>query len=654
MSEKEGVSVLYAYLPDLVALPRPVRRLMIVGADLAACAIAVWIAFWLRLGEWDWINGPLLQFMALAMATWLLVALPFGTYRSVVRFSGRHTVFRLIPVFAIVSVSLAAILFSLKPPGIPRTLSVLHPLVFFFGAATLRVTAAQLIWNAVQARSRRPNQRRVLIYGAGSAGRQLAQSMRLEPGLDLIGFLDCNESLGNRVLEGKKIWHSSELERVLIVEDITDVYIAMPSVRRQTKREIIDSIYKATSHIRVMALPSLSQIAFGNVSTSDLKEIQIEELLGRDEVAAEPELLARDVHGQVVMVTGAGGSIGSELARQILRQLPRQLILADQSEFFLYKIDTELRELAARENLEISIVADLADVADELDCTRLFDRWSPRTVFHAAAYKHVPLVEANRLAGIRNNVIGTLNAALNAERVGSEKFVLISTDKAVRPTNIMGASKRACELVIQARAAAQTDTIFTAVRFGNVLGSSGSVVPRFREQIARGGPITLTDFNVTRYFMTIPEAAQLVIQAGAMAHGGEIFLLDMGQPVKIADLAKAMVELSGLTVRDEKNPDGDIELVEVGLRPGEKLYEELLIDASAEPTCHPRIVRAREQHLAWMHLEEQFDLLKQHIDALDEPRTVTKILDMVPGYTPASHAQVHTAEDGGMSGTIAA
>ncbi len=631
---------LCSFVPDVVGLPRPIRQLLVLSADLAICAFSVWLAFWLRLGEWDWLNWPVFIFMTLAVSTWLAVSLPAGTYRSVLRFSGRHTVFRMLPVFGIMSLILAMILFTLRIPGIPRTISVLHPLLFFFGAATLRISAAQLIWNAIGIRAR--NRKRVLIYGAGSAGQQLAHSLRREPGMVLVGFIDSNPTLDGRYIEGKPVWHSPELEKILAQEDVSEVFLAMPSASRQSRWEIIERLKPHSPAIRVRVLPSLSQIAFGHVSISDLREVQIEELLGRDEVQPDPQLLAHDIRGKIVLVTGAGGSIGSELARQILRQLPSKLVLADQAEHALYLIDTELQEFKTREALGTLVVADLANVADERDCARLFDLHRPDTVFHAAAYKHVPLVEANRLAGIRNNVIGTFHAALNAERVSAAKFVLVSTDKAVRPTNIMGASKRACELIIQARSAAQKQTSFTAVRFGNVLGSSGSVVPRFRDQIARGGPVTVTHRDVTRFFMTIPEASQLVIQAGAMAEGGEIFLLDMGQPVRIVDLARSMIELSGLAVRDESNTSGDIEIVEVGLRPGEKLFEELLIAGNSTPTDHPRIVRAREEMVAWSALAEFIERLRRKLDDLNVSGAVQIIQELVPGY---HQPQTFTAEE---------
>lgn len=624
----------YAYVPELIRLPWLLRRLLVVGADLLICSVAVFTAFWLRQGAWDPISLPTLIFLLIANSAWLLVAIPAGTYLAVVRFSGRHTVFRLIPVFVAMSALLALVLFSLKIPGIPRTLAVLHPLVFFFGVASSRVAIAQLIYEAIHARSTSTNARRVLIYGAGSAGQQLARSMRSEPGFRLAGFIDCNEALKGRILEGKQIWHSADLEQVLVSYDVTDVFLAMPSARRTERRAIIERLQRAAVPVRVRALPSISQIAFDHVSISDLRTVQIEELLGRDEVKPRPELLAHDIANKRVLVTGAGGSIGSELSRQILRQAPETLILADQSEHSLYLIDTELKDFAAREGLHAKITPVLVDLANQQECANLFVGCLPDTVFHAAAYKHVPLVEANPLTGIRNNVFSTLHTALNAEKAGVEKFVLVSTDKAVRPTNIMGASKRVCELIIQARAAVQGDTTFTAVRFGNVLGSSGSVVPRFREQIARGGPITITDREVTRYFMTIPEASQLVIQAGAMAEGGEVFLLDMGEPVKIVDLAKAMIELSGLTLRDEDNPEGDIELVETGLRPGEKLYEELLISANSIATAHPRIVKARERMVDWADLETVVGELEKAVGCADNRRATSLVRSLVPGYSP--------------------
>jgi FlaA1/EpsC-like NDP-sugar epimerase len=628
--------VLYGYVPELLRLPRLMRRLIVAASDLLICSVAVFVAFWLRIGEWNPLSRPTLIFLAIASVAWIGVAMLSGIYLLIIRFSGRHTVFRLIPVFVVMSVVLGILLFGLEIEGIPRTLSILHPLVFFFGAATSRIVMAQMICVAINGGSTAAPAKRVLIYGAGSAGQQLAQSIRREPGLKLAAFVDCNKALKGRILEGKVIWHSSQLEALLAKERITDVFLAMPSASRREKRTIVDRLQRSTIPLRVRILPSMSQIAFDSVSVSDLRTVQIEELLGRDEVQPSADLLERDIRDKRVLVTGAGGSIGSELSRQILRQRPDTLILADQAEHSLYLLDTELTDLCTRDGLTTKIIARLVDVSDQEDCRRLFASCRPDTVFHAAAYKHVPLVEDNPISGIRNNVFGTLHAALNAERAGVKKFVLVSTDKAVRPTNIMGASKRICELIVQARAEARSETMFTAVRFGNVLGSSGSVVPRFREQIARGGPVTVTHRDVTRYFMTIPEASQLVIQAGALAEGGEVFLLDMGEPVKIVDLAKAMIELSGLSLRGEANEDGDIEIVETGLRPGEKLYEELLIGADSVATEHPRIVKAREQRMAWSHMAAFLTQLNIAVRQSDSDAATRLVRSLVPGHSPSS------------------
>jgi FlaA1/EpsC-like NDP-sugar epimerase len=360
--------------------------------------------------------------------------------------------------------------------------------------------------------------------------------------------------------------------------------------------------------------------------------VQIEDLLGRDPITPNELLMGRSIVAKGVMVTGAGGSIGSELCRQIIQFRPRRLILVEQSEYLLYEIERELRQLAAEEGCRVEIVPELADVADRDSVFRIFKRWRPESVYHAAAYKHVPLVEANPIAGLRNNIFSTLYCALAAEAVGVGRFILVSTDKAVRPTNVMGASKRVCELIFQARAHEQQATLFTMVRFGNVLGSSGSVVPLFKSQIAAGGPVTITHRDVTRFFMTIPEASQLVIQAGGMARGGEVFVLDMGQPLHIQDLAETMIRLSGLSVRDATTPDGDIEIVEVGLRPGEKLYEELLIGDNPAATMHPRIMQARETMLPWETLSGSLDDLESFLKRGDAAGALRILRKLVPEY----------------------
>jgi FlaA1/EpsC-like NDP-sugar epimerase len=617
-------------------LPRGVRAALVALIDVLLCVAAAIFAFWLRLGEWHLFDLPVLIFLAIAIPTWVVIAAGTKTYRSLVRFSGGQTIRQLAIRCALMSIALGLILVPLRVPGIPRTLAVLHPLVFLLALAGSRLGLSSLLLQALYSGPLRHKRKRVLIYGAGSAGQQLANSVREDPQIRVIGFVDENPVLSNRSLEGKPIWHTDELERILALEDVDEVFLALSAASRSTRRQIVERLRGRAPNVRVRMLPSISEIAFEQVSINDLRDVQIEELLGRDEVAPDPDLMGRNVTGKCVMVTGAGGSIGSELCRQIILQRPRTLVLIERSEHALYLIDSELCELKEREGLDVRTVAEMADVAQPTECTRAFEAWRPDTVFHAAAYKHVPLIEDNPLQGIRNNVIGTLNACLAAEAAGTGTFILVSTDKAVRPTSVMGASKRVCELIIQARARAQNAMTYSGVRFGNVLGSSGSVVPLFRRQIEKGGPVTVTHADVTRYFMTIPEASQLVIQAGAMAEGGDIFLLDMGDPVRVKDLARAMIELSGLSIRDESNPDGDIEITEIGLRPGEKLYEELLIQEGSHPTSHPRIVRARESMIDWLHLQQRLQELAEAIDESDEEAVMNLLRLLVPGFRVAA------------------
>jgi FlaA1/EpsC-like NDP-sugar epimerase len=455
-------------------------------------------------------------------------------------------------------------------------------------------------------------------------------SVQHAPEILLVGFIDDDARLDGQRLGGVGVHHSGKLEHLIDGEQIDTVLLALPHAGRKRWREIIEHLRPLP--VKVKTLPQIQHIVDGRVSFDDLREIQIEDLLGRDSVPPNEILLGRTIAGKVVMVTGAGGSIGSELCRQILTLHPRRLVLVEMTEHALYQIESELCARCEREGLSIPIDAELLTVVDSEATRRVFGRWRPDTVFHAAAYKHVPLVEKNVISGLRNNIVGTCNAAAAAEESGVERFILVSTDKAVRPTNVMGASKRVCEQILQARALSGNRTRFAMVRFGNVLGSSGSVVPRFKQQIRDGGPVTLTHRDVTRYFMTIPEAAQLVIQAGALAEGGEVYLLDMGESIRICDLARTMIELSGLTVRDEQNPDGDIEIAEVGLRPGEKLYEELLIDAQAKATAHTQIRRARERALDRATIDPLLAALIAAMDSGDREEALEILRQFVPEY----------------------
>lgn len=615
--------------------PRIQRQFAAVAIDGALCLVAVWIAFSLRLGVWDLVSRPIATFAACALFFWYPIAWRSGVYRSLIRYSGSRTIADLAVACGLLTLPLLVVCVLFRLPDVPRTLSVLHPIIFFLLLAASRIAIRFALLDLLKVVD--IDARRMLVYGAGRAGQQLALSLRHEPKVHLVGFIDDDTRLDGQRLDGAPVFGAFRLHQVLRDTGADEVLLAIPSASRARRREIIEELQN--EHVYVRSLPSLTNVIDGSITVNDLREIQIEELLGREAVAANELLMSRTIFGKRVLVSGAGGSIGSELCRQILRCRPARLILLEQSEFALYSIERELTELMRALDIAIPIELELANVSERSSMRRVYNRHRPETVFHAAAYKHVPLVEANPISGLRNNVMGTLHSVEAAEEVGVTNFTLISTDKAVRPTNIMGASKRVCEMILQARAANPgVRTIFSMVRFGNVLGSSGSVVPLFKAQIAAGGPLTLTHREITRYFMTIPEAAQLVIQASAMAKGGEVFVLDMGEPVRIIDLARTMIRLSGLSVREADHVEGDIEIVETGLRPGEKLYEELLIGDNPEPTNHPRIMRAHERLMPWSEL----DVMMKQLDATirgtgDAVAAVQLLASLVPEYAVDSH-----------------
>ncbi len=492
------------------------------------------------------------------------------------------------------------------------------------------------------------------INASKGTGRQLVNAIANSHEMQVVGFLDDDDRLHGHVLNGQPIYNPADLVHIVATLTISDVLLAMPGINRKRRNEILSQI--RTARVSVRTLPSVIDLTQGKVNVSDLRELDIDDLLGREPVMPNHILLAMNIRDKVVMVTGAGGSIGSELCRQILAVGPAKLLLIEQSEFALYAIHQELEGRLSGD--KAVLVPLLASVQDDDRMCEIMSTWHPDTVYHAAAYKHVPLVEHNPAEGVKNNVFGTLSAAKAAAENGVSDFVLISTDKAVRPTNIMGASKRLAEILLQALAATSPRTKFSMVRFGNVLGSSGSVVPKFRQQIRDGGPITLTHPEITRYFMTIPEASQLVIQAGAMAKGGDVFVLDMGQSVKILDLARRMIELSGLTIKDQDNRDGDIEIEITGLRPGEKLYEELLIGDDPKPTSHPRIMKAHEEFIRWEELEGKLDALAIALSVNDVGVIRLMMEKLVSGYCPSeeivdwvymeqeAEAQVSGAVDG--------
>ncbi len=641
---------------NLLSSPRLIKQALAVLSDLVICAIAVQIAMnllmethvsWSVQHKWMFLLG-LVFFLPIFIAT--------GLYRAIFRFAGLQVILNLNKAMTLYALLYATVFTLIGIDQVPRSVGLLQPLIFGLGIVSSRLFVRYWL-GGIGRNNLVSGTPRAIIYGAGSAGRQLAGGLLPSSDVRVVGYVDDDDRLHGHNLNGLNIYSPKDLVRVVERKQVTQIFLAIPSVSQRRRNEVINQLLPL--HVQVRTLPGLADLASGKVTVSDLRELNIEDLLGREPVLPNPLMLAKNITNKVVMVTGAGGSIGSELCRQILKAQPSTLLLVELSEFALYEINRELeaivREMAyqASEGLtgasldthDVSapvLIPLLANVRDPHRMAEILRTWRPSTVYHAAAYKHVPLVEHNPAEGVKNNVHGTLVTATQAAMHGVSDFVLVSTDKAVRPTNIMGTTKRLAEMVLQAKASSQvlkcgeipSKTRFSMVRFGNVLGSSGSVVPLFRKQITEGGPITLTDERMTRYFMTIPEAAQLVIQAAAMANGGDVFVLNMGQPVKILDLAKRMVELSGLTVMDQNNPIGDIEIQVTGLRPGEKLYEELLIGDNPLPTSHPRIMKAHEEFLPWDELESKLNFLNGALDSNNVPLIRTLLKELVPGYQP--------------------
>jgi len=622
---------------SLRALPRQLKQTIAILFDTGAAWITLWLAFSLRFEVLFWPATH--QFFVFALAP--LIAIPlftyFGLYRAVIRHTGLSALQAIAKAVLVYGLVFALLIAAFRPHGIPRSVGILQPLLYLIFVAISR--ALVRFWLYTPRRS--PGMtaaENLLIYGAGAAGIQIAHALAYAKRYRVVGFIDDDPSLQGKTINDWRVYRPQELEALIARQSVGGVLLAMPSISKARRLDIVESLRKKAIHVR--SLPSLSDLASGDLSIADVRELDAEDLLGRAPVTPDWALMSQTIHNQVVLVTGAGGSIGGELSRQILAQRPLKLILLDHHEYSLYAIHRELQaRLKADHRAEprTELIALLANVRDATKMDLVCQKWQPHTVYHAAAYKHVPMVEHNVCEGVETNVFGTFNVAQAAIRSKANYFVLISTDKAVRPTNVMGASKRVAELVLQALAQgsdiAPPSTILTMVRFGNVLDSSGSVVPLFRQQIKAGGPITLTHQEVTRYFMTIPEAARLVIQAAAMARGGEVFVLDMGESVKIYDLAKRMVELSGLTVRDEDHPEGDIEIATTGLRPGEKLYEELLIGHSPQPSQHPRIMQANEAYLSQTILNAHLTQIKMDLQNNHSEGIKRTLQELVDGYS---------------------
>jgi FlaA1/EpsC-like NDP-sugar epimerase len=629
---------------QLISLPRLGKQSLVLLVDAFSIALAVWLAFSIRLDRLHFPSGPELLVYGLAILIALPIFVKMGLYRAVFRYAGQHALWSIVrAIFLYGLIFFALILFwdylGLPRGGnsIPRSLGILQPIIMLVLIVSSRSLAR--IWLAGHASISKKTQQRILIYGAGVSGTQIGSSLQRSGQYYLVGYLDDDPELRHKTINGLTIYGVDEIDVLINEYGVTDILLALPSLQQSRRNEILNDLRRF--HVHVRSLPSMTDLAEGKVKISDIRELDVTDLLGRNPVPPNKELFEKNIKNQVVMVTGAGGSIGSELSRQILFSRPKMLILLEQSEFALYALDAELRARIKDESLDAELVSLLGNVRQYDWLKKICTTWQINTIYHAAAYKHVPIVEHNVTEGVLNNVWGTLNTARAAIESGVDQFVLISTDKAVRPTNVMGASKRLAEMVLQALAnQAGVGTQLSMVRFGNVLGSSGSVVPLFRSQINSGGPVTVTHPEVTRYFMTIPEAAQLVIQAGAMASisgaldEGAVFVLDMGEPVKIVDLAQRIIELSGFSLQNEEYPDGDIAIDIVGLRPGEKLYEELLIGDNPIPTDHPRIMKAQETFKAWTELEKELITLQGSLNAGDTKAIYDQLKQLVTGFTP--------------------
>jgi FlaA1/EpsC-like NDP-sugar epimerase len=616
-------------------IPRVYKRVVTIILDILMMVVAVIAAFFIRDDLNNWLSLPLYYCVGITIVGSIFVWSRIGLYKAVIRFIDTK-VLSTIFLGAVISGIIFILSAYFLKPAMPRSVPFIYITLLLIFVGGSRLVIRGLI-TAQDSKSRLP----VIIYGAGSSGRQLALSLQHGVEFQPVAFVDDKLELQQMSISGMRVYPRNQLVDLVGKYNVTKVLLAIPSASAQQRKKII-SEFDALS-VEVLTIPGTADLVSGKLQIDTLRKVDIIDLLGREAVKPIDRLFRRCIENKTVMVTGAGGSIGSELCRQIINQNPQILVLFESSEFALYAIEKELNEIALKYQLSMRIIPVLGNVIDDVLVTSVIRSYAVKTIYHAAAYKHVPIVENNVVSGIRNNVWGTKTCAQAASKCGVENFVLISTDKAVRPTNVMGSSKRLAELVLQALAAkeqakddAQAKTNFSMVRFGNVLGSSGSVVPLFKKQIAEGGPVTITHRDITRYFMTIPEAAQLVIQAGAMGQGGEVYVLDMGKPVKINDLAKKMIQLTGLTVKSELVPDGDIEITYTGLRPGEKLYEELLIGGNVEGTGHERIMKAKEVSMSWADLTQLLSDLEQSMSEFDIDAVRQLLIKAPLGFNPSS------------------
>ena len=619
--------------------PRYFKTLVAITIDFLFCIFSLWFSYYLRLGSFSSISQRGYEALVLSVLIFFPIFNFSGLYKSIFRFSGLYTLQKVSKAIGLYAILYATIISFLGIEGIPRTIGFIQPLLFLIFLSFWRMLARYFlrdINNINNLGVTKNDSVKALVYGSGKAGRQLVRAMQESTEILIDGFIDDALTQQGCFIDGKKIYSPNDLEKIIKQKNIKLILLALPSIQRKKRAIIIKKLsqYK----IAIRSIPGISDLANGKSSITDFVDLEIEDLLGRIAVAPFSDLMRKNIYSNNILVTGAGGSIGSELCRQIIKLNPRKILLVEISEFALYSIHSELEEL---KNIKTSIVPFIGSVQDNKRMEEIISIWKPVTIFHAAAYKHVPIVESNFIEGIKNNFLGTYDLAKISLKNEVSNFVFISTDKAVRPTNIMGATKRLAEMSLQALNsyhenldANKTKTKISIVRFGNVLDSSGSVIPKFRKQIKNGGPVTLTHKEITRYFMTITEAAQLVIQASSMAEGGDVFVLDMGKPVKIYDLAKRMIELSGLSLKTKLNIKGDIEIVITGLRPGEKLYEELLLSKNPLKTIHPKIFRSSEPYIELNELFIFISKLEKLISINDYENISKELKKVVNDYKP--------------------
>ncbi len=632
------------FLNIILNQPRGIKTLIAIFIDFVCCIFSVWISYYLRLGYFVSLSEKGLDTLIYSLILSFPIFILLGLYKSIFRYSGLYSLLKVSRAVFAYGILFSGLISIFGIEGIPRTIGLIQPIIFYIFISFWRMLLKYLISIILNQNLTEKSKVKALVYGSGNAGRQLVRAIQDISEIKIKGFIDDDKNQQGCFIDGKEIYSREKLAKIIKEKEINLILLAIPSIPRKRRHQIIKNLTKYKIAIRT--IPGISDLAKGNNSITDLLDLEMDDLLGRLVVEPFQELMSKNIYSKTILVTGCGGSIGGELCRQIIKLEPLNILLIDNSEYGLYKIHNELDNLKSS---QIKIIPIIGSIQDKRRMREIISIWQPKTIFHAAAYKHVPIVEQNLVEGIKNNFIGTFELAKLALEFKVENFVLISTDKAVRPTNIMGATKRLAEISLQAINKQITNefiknekTKFSIVRFGNVLDSSGSVIPKFREQIRNGGPITLTHPEINRYFMTITEASQLVIQASAMAKGGDVFVLDMGEPIKIYDLALKMIQLSGLSLKSKSNREGDIEIIITGLRPGEKLYEELLLSEDPIKTDHPKIFRSKEPYIEIDELEKIIIALNQYIEKNDLESILLQLKKVVNSYTPNSKIVDHT------------